>query len=74
MLSEAMQVCGRSREALSPVRMVQVANARFQGAKLEGSDWTDVPLRKDQITYLCKLASGTNAKTGSDTRESMMCP
>ncbi|KAK9827035.1 hypothetical protein WJX74_004329 [Apatococcus lobatus] len=51
-----------------------VANARFQGAKLDGSDWTDVPLRKDQITYLCKIASGTNAKTGNDTRESLTCP
>lgn len=31
-------------------------NAQFKDNIIEGSDWTDVLLRKDQLKYLCGIA------------------
>jgi hypothetical protein len=41
---------------------------------INGSDWTDVVLRKDIQKELCAIADGVNPTTGVSTRESLLCP
>lgn len=55
-------------------RHAQAINAQFKGAKVDNTDWTDAVLSKTTLRQLCAIASGTNPKTGVDTRESLMCP
>jgi uncharacterized protein YjbI with pentapeptide repeats len=47
--------------------------ATFKDVKVEGTDFTDALLAPQQVNNLCKVASGTNSKTGVDTRESLGC-
>ena len=49
-------------------------NTRFEGdLRIEGADFTNVPLRGDAHKRLCALASGTNSASGRDTRDSLGC-
>ncbi len=53
---------------------VFMTNTKFEGAIVDGADFTDVLLRRDQQLTLCKVAKGTNPKTGRQTRETLDCP
>lgn len=48
-------------------------STKFDGATIDGADFTDVLLRSDVQDQLCAIASGTNPTTGRDTRDSLDC-
>jgi len=48
-------------------------NARFGGAIVDGADFTDVDVRQDVLTLLCKSAKGKNPTTGRETRATLNC-
>ncbi|WP_225323154.1 pentapeptide repeat-containing protein [Synechococcus sp. RSCCF101] len=48
-------------------------NTRFEDVRIEGADFTNVPLRGDVRKRLCATASGTNPITGRDTRDTLEC-
>lgn len=48
-------------------------NAKFDGAIIDGADFTDVEMRQDAHDLLCKTAKGTNPVTGRKTRETLEC-
>ncbi len=50
------------------------STTKMAGISIQGSDWSDTLLRKDQQSFLCKIASGTNESTGVGTKDSLMCP
>ena len=45
----------------------------FDGAAIEGTDFTNANLDLSQRKALCSRASGTNSKTGIDTFDSLEC-
>ena len=42
--------------------------------KIDGADFSDVPLRGDALNTLCAVADGTNSVTGRNTRDTLGCP
>jgi hypothetical protein len=42
-------------------------NTRLENADIEGADFSQVILRKDQKKYLCSIAKGINSHTGVET-------
>ena len=48
-------------------------NTRFVDVTISGADFTDVPMRGDQLKSLCAVADGTNPVTGRSTRDSLGC-
>ena len=48
-------------------------NTRFKDVVIAGADFTDVPMRGDQLKSLCAVAEGTNPVTGRSTRDSLGC-
>ena len=48
-------------------------NTRFKDVMIQGADFTDVPMRGDQLKSLCAVAAGTNPSTGRETRTSLGC-
>jgi uncharacterized protein YjbI with pentapeptide repeats len=48
-------------------------NAKFDGAVIDGADFTDVEVRQDAQSMLCKTAKGTNPVTKRNTRDTLNC-
>lgn len=48
-------------------------NTRFANVRIDGADFTNVPLRGDALARLCAVATGRNPVTGRDTRATLAC-
>jgi uncharacterized protein YjbI with pentapeptide repeats len=48
-------------------------NTKFNGATIDGADFTDVLLRQDMQALLCEAATGVNPVTGRATRDTLEC-
>jgi uncharacterized protein YjbI with pentapeptide repeats len=55
------------------LRNAMLMNSKFAGAVIEGADFTDAVLDLPQQKALCARASGSNPRTGVDTRDSLAC-
>ena len=54
-------------------RNAMLMNSKFAGATIDGADFTDAVLDLPQQKALCARASGSNPRTGIDTRDSLAC-
>jgi uncharacterized protein YjbI with pentapeptide repeats len=52
---------------------VLLLRSTFKGAHIDGTDFSDALLDGAQHNALCKMATGTNSKTGITTRDSLNC-
>ena len=59
------------REAV--LRNGMLMQSRFNGAEIEGADFTNAVLDLPQQKALCQRASGVNPRTGTATRDSLAC-
>ncbi len=48
-------------------------SARFNNVNINGTDFTNVSMQGDQLSYLCSIAEGINSITGRYTKESLEC-
>ena len=55
------------------LRNAMLMNSKFTGAEISGADFTDAVLDLPQQKALCSRASGSNPRTGVDTRDSLNC-
>jgi uncharacterized protein YjbI with pentapeptide repeats len=58
----------------SIMREAIMMRSTFNGANIEGADFTFAVLDKEQVVVLCKTATGINSVTGASTRQSLGCP
>jgi uncharacterized protein YjbI with pentapeptide repeats len=50
-----------------------MTRTRFFNTKVTGVDFTDALIDRSQVKLLCKVAEGTNPRTGVNTKDSLGC-
>jgi uncharacterized protein YjbI with pentapeptide repeats len=48
-------------------------NTKFRDVRIDGADFTNVPLRGDALKTLCTAAAGSNPVSGRLTRDTLGC-